>query len=76
MRRVLKPGGLGLVVNFEPPKPGLLRMIVEKAMTAMAHVDVREYVPLLVQAGITDIDTGPTSSKQLSYVQGRVPMAT
>jgi len=66
MRRVLKPGGVCLVVDFEPPKSGLLRMIVEKAITPMAHVDVREYVPLLAEAGFTDIQTGPTSSKLLS----------
>jgi len=73
MRRVLKPGGVCLVVDFEPPKSGLLRMIVENHMTPMAHVDVREYVPLLEQAGFTGIETGPTSSKLLSYVRGRVP---
>jgi ubiquinone/menaquinone biosynthesis C-methylase UbiE len=73
MRRVLKPGGVCLVVDFEPPKSGLLRLIVEKAMTPMANVDVREYVPLLAEAGFTGIETGPTSSKLLSYVRGRVP---
>ena len=73
MRRILKPGGICLVVDFEPPKSGLLRMIVENHMTPMAHVDVREYVPLLEQAGFTGIETGPTSSKLLSYVRGRVP---
>ena len=73
MRRVLKPGGVCLVVDFEPPKSGLLRMIVENHMTLMAHVDVREYVPLLKEAGFSDIETGPTSSKLLSYVRGRVP---
>ena len=39
----------------------------------MANVDVRDYVPLLEQAGFTGIETGPTSSKLLSYVRGRVP---
>jgi ubiquinone/menaquinone biosynthesis C-methylase UbiE len=73
MRRILKPGGICLVVDFEPPKSGLLRMIVENHMTPMAHVDVRDYVPLLEQAGFTKIETGPTSSKLLSYVRGRVP---
>jgi ubiquinone/menaquinone biosynthesis C-methylase UbiE len=73
MRRVLKPGGLCLVVDFEPPKSGLLRMIVENHMTPMADVDVRDYVPLMVQAGFTEIETGPTSSKMLSYVRGRAP---
>ena len=73
MRRVLKPGGLCLVVDFEPPKSGLLRIVVENHMTPMANVDVRAYVPLLKEAGISEIETGPTSSKLLSYVRGRVP---
>ena len=72
MRRVLKPGGICLVVDFEPPKSGLLRLIMQNHMARMANVDVREYVPLLAEAGFTDIDTGPTSSKLLSYVRGRV----
>jgi len=72
MRRVLKPGGSCLVVDFEPPKSGLLRLIVQNHLSLMAHVDVREYVPLLEQAGFIDIETGPTSSKLLSYVRGRV----
>ncbi len=73
MRRVLKPGGLCLVVDFEPPKSGLLRMIVENHLTPMANVDVRGYVPLMKEAGFTEIVTGPTSSKLLSYVRGRAP---
>jgi ubiquinone/menaquinone biosynthesis C-methylase UbiE len=73
MGRVLKPGGLCLVVDFEPPTSGLLRMIVRNHMTPMANVDVREYVPLLKDAGFTEIQTGPTSSKMLSYVRGRLP---
>jgi ubiquinone/menaquinone biosynthesis C-methylase UbiE len=72
MRRVLKPGGLCLVVDFEPPKSGFLRMVVENHMTPMANVDVREYVPLLVEAGFTDVESGPTSSKLLSFVRGRI----
>ena len=71
MRRVLKPGGLCLVVDFEPPKSGFLRMVVENHMTPMAKVDVREYVPLLVKAGFTEVESGPTSSKLLSFVKGR-----
>ena len=74
MRRVLKPGGVCLVVDFEPPKSGLLRLIVENHLTPMAHVDIRTYVPLLEQAGFTKIETGPTSSKLLSYVRGRMPV--
>ena len=71
MQRVLKPGGLCLVVDFEPPTSPFLRRIVANHMTPMAHVDVREYKPLLVEAGFSGIESGPTSSKYLSYVRGR-----
>src|SRR5271157_2713352 len=75
MRRALKPGGICLVVDFEPPKSGLLRLIVENHMTPMAHIDVRNYVSLLKEVGFTEIETGSTSSKLLSYVRGRAPKA-
>jgi ubiquinone/menaquinone biosynthesis C-methylase UbiE len=75
MRRVLKPGGVCLVVDFEPPKSGWLRMIVENHMTPMADVDVRTYVPLMEAAGFREIETGPTSSKLLSYIRGKAPNA-
>ena len=73
MRRVLKPGGTCLIVDFEPPKTGFLKMVVENHMTPMAHVDVREYVPLMKQAGFSEVESGPTSSKLLSYARGKVP---
>jgi hypothetical protein len=39
----------------------------------MAHIDVHSYIPLLVEAGFMGVETGPTSSKMLSYVRGRAP---
>ena len=73
MRRVLKPGGVCLVVDFEPPKSPILRHLVENLLSPMAHIDVREYIPLLVEAGFTEVEAGPTSSKYLSFVRGRSP---
>ena len=54
---------------------GSAGLIVENHMTPMAHVDVRNYVPLLKEVGFTGIETGPTSSKLLSYVRGKAPKA-
>ena len=73
MRRVLKPGGICLVVDFEPPKAGLLKLVVRNHMTPMANVDVRDYVALMEAAGFVEVETGPTSSKLLSFVRGRAP---
>jgi len=72
MYRVLKPGGLCLVIDFEPPKSPILLHLVENLLSPlMAKIDVREYVPILVEAGFTGVETGPTRSKYLSFVRGR-----
>jgi len=74
MRRVLKPGGVCLVVDFEPPTSPILLHLVENLLSPMmAKIDVRTYIPLLVEAGFVDVETGPTSSKLLSFVRGRAP---
>jgi demethylmenaquinone methyltransferase/2-methoxy-6-polyprenyl-1,4-benzoquinol methylase/phosphoethanolamine N-methyltransferase len=75
MRRVLRPGGICLVVDFEPPKTPFMRMVVENHLSPlMAKVDVREYQPLFIEAGFTEIKNGPTSSRYLSFVSGRSPV--
>jgi hypothetical protein len=38
-----------------------------------AFDNAREYVPLLKEAGFTEIETGPTSSRLLSFVRGKAP---
>ena len=70
MRRVLKPGGVCLVVDFEPPTSPFLLHLVQNFMAPMANVDVRTYRPLLAEAGFSQIESGPTSSKYLSYIRG------
>lgn len=72
MRRVLKPGGVCLVVDFESPRSGFLQMVVKNHMAPMVDIDVRRYVPLMEEAGFVQVETGKTSSKLLSYVRGRL----
>jgi ubiquinone/menaquinone biosynthesis C-methylase UbiE len=74
MRRVLKPGGMCLVIDFEPPTSPILRHLVENFMTPMANIDIHDYIPLLVAAGFEKVETGPTNSKFLSYVRGWSPL--
>jgi len=74
MRRVLKPGGVCLIVDFEPPKSPIGRHLVEHLLSpVMVQVDVRSYLPLMVEAGFAEVEAGPTSSKLLSFVRGRSP---
>jgi ubiquinone/menaquinone biosynthesis C-methylase UbiE len=74
MRRVLKPAGFCLVVDFEPPKTGLAQLFVVNHLNpAMAQVDVSKYMPLMLEAGFAELDAGLTGSRFLSYVRARVP---
>jgi ubiquinone/menaquinone biosynthesis C-methylase UbiE len=74
MRRVLKPGGRCLIIDFEPPKsfPGRLvaRMILRS--DEMMRVNVADYRALLEKAGFTKVETGRTRHRLLSFVRGRV----
>jgi demethylmenaquinone methyltransferase/2-methoxy-6-polyprenyl-1,4-benzoquinol methylase/phosphoethanolamine N-methyltransferase len=74
VRRVLKPGGVCLIVDFEPPKTHILYHMSQHLLNhAMAQVNVHEYLPLLAGAGFVEVESGPTSSKLLSYARGRSP---
>ncbi len=74
MRRVLKPGGLCLAVDFEPPTAPFLRLVVWHFLSpGMTKIDVRDYAHLLTEAGFAEVETGPTGSKFLSFVRGRSP---
>ena len=75
MRRVLKPGGVCLVVDFEPPTGLALRLLASLLVHPMMKIDARDYVPLLVEAGFTEVEAGPTGSKLLSFARGRSPGA-
>lgn len=71
IRRVLKPGGRCLIIDFEPPGsfPGRLvaRMVVGPEMM---RVNVEDYRALLEKAGFTRIETGRTRHRLLSFVRG------
>jgi ubiquinone/menaquinone biosynthesis C-methylase UbiE len=74
VRRVLKPGGVCLIVDFEPPKTHILYHMSKHLLNhAMAQVNIREYLPLMTGAGFIEVETGPTRSKLLSFVRGRSP---
>ena len=72
VRRVLRPGGVCLIVDFESPKSHILKNLVRHFMSPMAHIDVREYIPLLIQAGFAEVESGPSGSKLLSFVPRKI----
>jgi len=72
--RVLKPGGRLLIVDVEPPRsPLILGLASRLAGPDMFAHPLRDFVPLLEQAGFVEIQTGPTKSRFLSYLIGKRP---
>lgn len=73
MARVLKPAGRCLIIDFEPPKGAVGRLLARAVLgPEMMHTDVRDYRALLETADFTRVETGRTRHRMLSFVRGRV----
>jgi ubiquinone/menaquinone biosynthesis C-methylase UbiE len=69
MRRVLKPGGYCLIVDFEGPTNHVFQAIAKHH--AMLQTNVKNYIPMMAEAGFDEIENGPTGRHLLSFVRGR-----
>jgi demethylmenaquinone methyltransferase/2-methoxy-6-polyprenyl-1,4-benzoquinol methylase/phosphoethanolamine N-methyltransferase len=73
MRRVLKPGGRLLVVDFEPPASRLLKALTTALLGhSMMQTNAQSYLPMLEEAGFTHVEAGPTRYRALAFIRGRV----
>lgn len=75
MYRVLKPGGRLLIVDFEPPKGGLLKTVLTILLGQMTGIDNTQIPPLVSAAGFQDVKLGPSGSRLASYIAGIKPVA-
>lgn len=74
MRRVLKPGGRLLVVDFEPPASRLLKAVATALLGhSMMQTHAQSYLPMLEEAGFTQVEAGLTRYRALAFIRGRVP---
>ncbi|MFN8479417.1 MAG: class I SAM-dependent methyltransferase [Kouleothrix sp.] len=74
LRRVLKPGGVFLTIDIDIAPNGLVSHLLGHASAGqMSRVNMDEYADLYADAGFTNIRTGPTGARFLSYVRGRTP---
>jgi SAM-dependent methyltransferase len=72
IRRVLKPSGRLLVVDFTEPTSRLGRLQPVWLVHRRLPSDVRDLPELLESAGFAAVEAGPTGFGFLGYVQGRV----
>ncbi len=71
--RVLKPGGVLLVVDFDPntlPGPNFLKKWLTARTHGMMQVDVRDYIPILEANNFSRVESAPTGHRALAYVRG------
>jgi ubiquinone/menaquinone biosynthesis C-methylase UbiE len=71
IRRVLKPGGRVLAVDFggsAPARRGLFRHFHRHG-----HVNLRDIIGLLTEAGLSAVESGAVGMKDLQFVLATVP---
>lgn len=73
--RVLKPGGRLLIVDFEPPKEGLLKSFLTLILGEMTSIDNTTVPPLVEAVGFTQVEMGATDTRIATYILGIKPHA-
>jgi ubiquinone/menaquinone biosynthesis C-methylase UbiE len=76
IRRVLKPGGRLVIVDFEPPAKGYLWIVANVVLghllggDEMLRHSVHELRPLMEEAGFAGVETGGTRYKVIGFARG------
>lgn len=75
--RVLKPGGVCFLADFQPPSNPILSHVTSALVghKMMVQSDVSSIPPMLGEAGFIDVASGPTRSAFLAFVSGKKPEA-
>jgi demethylmenaquinone methyltransferase/2-methoxy-6-polyprenyl-1,4-benzoquinol methylase/phosphoethanolamine N-methyltransferase len=72
IRRVLKPRGRFVAVDFQPPRSRLGRALVAHTLgDIMANFEIQTYADLFKAAGFSDIEVGQTGWRLLAYIRAR-----
>ena len=73
VRRVLKPGGRLLIVDFQQPHGWLSRLAARLVLHGGIARGFQNLPAILAAAGFADVRMGPTRFSFLGFVAGRAP---
>jgi len=75
MFRVLKPGGIFFLADFQSPTNPILAHVTALLVghPMMMQSNVSSLPPMLLQSGFVDVSSGPTRSLFLAFVSGKKP---
>ena len=73
VRRVLKPGGRLVIVDFKRPRRWLSQLALPLLLHARLGRDFDRLLAIVAQAGFTDVRSGATRFDVLGFVAARAP---
>jgi ubiquinone/menaquinone biosynthesis C-methylase UbiE len=72
IRRVLRPGGRFLAIDFGGSAAH--RKTLAGRLHAHAHFDLAQVIPVVNQAGLAQVESGPMGFRDLQFIRAAAPV--
>jgi demethylmenaquinone methyltransferase/2-methoxy-6-polyprenyl-1,4-benzoquinol methylase/phosphoethanolamine N-methyltransferase len=72
VRRVLKPGGRFLAVDFGGTSQSVIGHLLSVLGHTHGHASMEALAPVMEEAGFTEVETGATKYRSVAYLRGKV----
>ena len=73
IRRVLKPGGRLLAVDFGGTSQSVIGHLLSVLGHSHGQASLEALVPVMAEAGFTEVETGVTKYRSVAYLRGKAP---
>ena len=73
VRRVLKPGGRFLAVDFGQTGTSVIGHLLSVLGHSHGHASLAALLPVMEEAGFTDVETGVTKYRSVAFLRGQAP---
>ena len=73
VRRVLKPGGRFLAVDFGGTSQSVIGHLLSVLGHSHGHASLAAQLPVMEEAGFTDVEAGVTKYRSVAFLRGQAP---